>query len=220
MTNINKKGELITVGLLVIAVAAVSLVAGMVLGLNKINLKLPVTSQVENNQGNNNGKPQIPEVRNTPEIKNKPKLSLTAVPSTIAVGQNTNVTINIDSNGNKLQVVQLTLSFDPKKLKVVDADPKAAGVQIELKNLFANQNNLANRADNDKGKITLAIGSLTNTFDGKGVYGIIKMIALQPTSSPTMISFDPDPDTLVVPQRANQAAKIEEEPLSLSISPK
>jgi hypothetical protein len=67
--------------------------------------------------------------------------------------------------------VEITLKFDPEAVQVVDADPEADGVQVELGGLLEAEEVETNEVDNEEGEIRVAYGQQTPTepADGDGV---------------------------------------------------
>lgn len=131
-------------------------------------------------------------------VESAQSASLSLQPGAISkkVGETFDLNIYLNTGGATVVGAGVTISFDPSKLEVTDADKSTPDVQLKPGSIIPDPTVLDNRVDNTKGKIHLSIGSLTNSFSGEGVLGTINFRAKSPSAS-TPISFEPSPATKV-----------------------
>ena len=113
-------------------------------------------------------------------------------PQTLALdqGQTSSVVVRIEDAAN-LYGVQLALSFDPEKIKVIDGDTAVPGVQIRAGDFLALDEGFiaANEANNQTGQLTYALSLLypAEPVAGAGTLVEFEVEALQTGSSDLLL---------------------------------
>ena len=114
-------------------------------------------------------------------------------PLVLTVGDTTDLTVEVNTNGEEANVVSLVMEFDSAVLAVVDADLGEPGVQIMPVASPWNDFTLDNEADNTLGTIVYTIGDATPA-SGTFNIAIITFEALVPTATAHLVG---DPTEVV-----------------------
>lgn len=113
--------------------------------------------------------------------------TLSPATKTVAIGENFEVSIILDTGGQSTNGGKAIVSFDPLKFSVVDSNLLVTGIQVSPGTVFTTTQ-ISNTADNTVGKITLDYGTSANAFNGNGVFGKFSLKALAITNS-TPVTF-------------------------------
>ena len=112
--------------------------------------------------------------------------TLQLVPRRVQLDVNTTTVLDLAvTQVSGLYGVEAHLRFDPQVLEIVDADPTAAGVQIESGTFPAPDFVALNQVDNDAGTIDYAVTQLSprEPREGSGVVAHIKVRAKQASTT-------------------------------------
>ncbi len=128
-------------------------------------------------------------------------LSLIPNPAISTAATNTQISVMIDSHGDKVSAAQLELAFDPTTLTVVDIVPATTDP------FFARTTQLLKVIDQRNGKATYAI-ALSTTEKAKAGTGTLAIITvrLAPTAKQAELTFLPS--TLVTATGVTQSVLV------------
>lgn len=111
--------------------------------------------------------------------------SLNPVSKTVSVNDTFDVSIVLDTAGQKISGGSAVLVYDPAKLQVVDANAGLVGVQVTPGSIFTTAT--TNSVDAVSGKITLDYGKTAGSFSSSGNFGSISFKAV--AAGATSVSF-------------------------------
>lgn len=156
------KRTLFLILLLLLAVGA------LVLSVNQTSLREKPTS--------------TPVATPTPVVRNFTTLVASPSAGLMPIGEEQDITINIDTGANKVASVQLEMVFNQEFIRVV---------RIEPLSFFANPTVLLNEIDNKTGTISYALGT-TEVKSGRGDLAKITIVGKKATgNTSTPITFLP-----------------------------
>jgi LysM repeat protein len=123
----------------------------------------------------------------------------------LSVGESSQVEVWLD-NVQPLSSVELHIGFDPRYLRVEDADPSTEGVQIGAGELLVPSQAVRNEADHSAGLITYRVeGTSHDPASGSGVVASFAVKALAEGGSPLSFRLadlrDPEGTLLSVPEQ-------------------
>lgn len=151
-----KNNKSLVLGLFVIL--AIIFVIPAVYFLAKINNQAPL-SQMEDYR---------PERTTSPVVENINQASLTFLPSTLFLSQNStkDISLAVDTAGHQITAAEVYLNYDPTYLEVVSINPG---------NLFDKPNIFQQRIDNQAGLASFALGTFNpKTNNGNLINVVVK----------------------------------------------
>jgi large repetitive protein len=117
-----------------------------------------------------------------------PASTLSLIPATVTkkVGETFKLEVKLDTAGNQVMTVQITILYDPAKLAVEDITngPMAPSIRVSGK---ANPNGSAT--------ITVGAKDTITPITGTGTVAVVTMRAVAATTTPISVKFSPHPDT-------------------------
>jgi hypothetical protein len=109
----------------------------------------------------------------------------------VVVNQNIDIAVEVENVSN-LYGIDVLLEFDPQAVEVVDMDPFLDGVQVQLGQFMDPGFSIINLADNDLGRLRLAMTQLNPSDPKEGTGNIVVVTflakAVRPTGDLTIIS--------------------------------
>lgn len=113
-------------------------------------------------------------------------LSLTPATVTTKVGETFKLNVTLDTAGNQVMTVQISVLYDPTQLAVEDITngPMAPSIRVSGK---ANPNGSAS--------ITVGAKDTITPIAGTGTVAVITMRAVTASATPISVKFSPHPDT-------------------------
>jgi hypothetical protein len=113
-------------------------------------------------------------------------LSLTPATVTTKVGETFKLDVTLDTAGNQVMTVQISVLYDPTKLAVEDITngPMAPSIRVSGK-----------ASPNGSASITVGAKDTITPITGTGTVAVITMRAVTASAAPISVKFSPHPDT-------------------------